>query len=154
MPFTAAALNAQTLALVFVAGFLAVLVFHQGLYGLLYAAGVIPRAEPPAPSNAPWSIERVPPLGLPRVLSSSFWGGVWAVVLWLLLSGLTGTAYWLGWFVAGGLALTLVFFFVVMPIKGQKMPFSVPRFLVGFALNGAWGIGTALFMRTLGGIGG
>jgi hypothetical protein len=152
MAATPLALNAQTLLMVFIAGFIAVPVFHQGLYAALYYGGVIPAAKPPAPSNAPWDMARVPPLSIPRVVSSAFWGGVWALGLWPLLAGLTGAAYWLAWFVVGGLALTAVFFFVVMPIKGQKMPFSVPRFLVGVALNGVWGVGTALILRFLGGI--
>jgi hypothetical protein len=152
MPSAIAAFNAQTIVMVFIAGFLAVPVFHQGLYAALYHGGVIPPAKPPAPSNAPWDMTRVPPLGIPRVLSSSFWGGIWALVLWPLLSGLTGVSYWLAWFIVGGIALTSVFFFVVMPIKGQTMPFSIPRFLAGVALNGLWGVGTALIMRFLGGI--
>jgi hypothetical protein len=154
MTIPADALGAQTLAMAFAGGFLAVLLFHQGLYALLYAAGVIPRAKPPAPSNAPWDMTGVPPLGVPRVISSAFWGGVWALVLWPLLSGLTGTPYWLAWFVVGGLALTLVFFFVVVPIKGANIAFSLPRFAVGFLLNGAWGVGTALFLRYAAGVGG
>ena len=138
---------------VFAAGFLAVLVFHQGLYALLYHGGIIPKAKPPAPSNAPWDMLRVPPLGIPRVLSSAFWGGVWALVLMPLLQTFTGGAYWLAWFVVGGLALTLVFFYVVAPAKGMNIPFSLPRFGVGFALNGAWGLGTAWLARLLGGTG-
>ncbi len=153
MPSAIAAFNAQTLVMAFIAGFIAVPVFHQGLYAALYYGGVIPAAKPPAPSNAPWDMTRMPPLGIPRVLSSSFWGGVWAIFLWPLLSGLSGALYWLAWFIGGGIALTSVFFFVVMPLKGQKMPFSVPRFLVGFALNGLWGVGTALVLLYLGGIG-
>lgn len=143
----------SNVVMAFIAGFLAVPIFHQGLYALLYAGGVIPRAQPPAPSNAPWDMTRVPPLGVPRIVSSSFWGGVWAIALWPLLSPLSGSAYWWAWFVVGGVALTLVFFFVVLPAKGQKMPFNLPRFLVGFALNGLWGIGTALILRYAGGIG-
>lgn len=150
MPSAAAALNVQTLALVFAAGFVAVLVFHQGIYALLYAAGVVPPSRPPAPSNAPWAMERVPPLGVPRVISSAFWGGVWAVVLWPILGGLSGAAYWLAWLVVGGVALTLVFFFVVQPAKGEKGSFSVTRFAGGFLLNAAWGVGVALFMRLAG----
>ena len=151
MASAALGFNAPTLFMAFIAGFLAVPVFHQGLYASLYYGGIIPPAAPPAPSNAPWDMQPVPPLGVPRILSSSFWGGVWAIVLWPLLSGLTGAAYWLAWFIVGGLALTTVFFLVVMPLKGQKMPLSATRFAVGCALNGVWGVGTALFLRVLGG---
>ena len=90
MPSAIAAFNAQILLMAFVAGFLAVPIFHQGLYAALYHGGVIPPAKPPAPSNAPWDMTRVPPFSIPRVISSSFWGGVWALVLWPLLSGFSG----------------------------------------------------------------
>ena len=36
-----------------------------------------------------------------------------------LLSSLRGRAYWAGWIVVGAVALPLVAFFVVPPIKGE-----------------------------------
>ena len=117
----------------FIAGFLAVLIFHQGLWYLLNQMGVIP------PDRSAWSIDPVPPLGVPSVLSKAFWGGVWGLALIHVLARLSGAAYWAGW--------TLV----VPPIKGEAMPAPMlPRFVVGLLVNGAWGFGTALFLRVLG----
>src|SRR4026209_421075 len=61
-----------TAAAAFAAGFISVLVFHQGVWALYGAAGK-------APSLA-WNMAPVPPLGVPTVLSSSFWGGLWGIV--------------------------------------------------------------------------
>ena len=67
------------------------------------------------------------------------------------LARLSGAAYWAGWTLVGAVALTLVAFFVVPPIKGEAMPAPMlPRFVVGRLVNGAWGFGTALFLRVLG----
>jgi hypothetical protein len=107
--------------------------------------GVIP------PNRSAWLIDPVPPLGVPSVLSKAFWGGVWGLALIPILARLSGVAYWAGWTLVGAVALTLVAFFVVPPIKGEAMPAPMlPRFVVGLLVNGAWGFGTALFLRVLG----
>jgi hypothetical protein len=51
----------------------------------------------------------------------------------------------------GGIALTTVALLVVFPLKGMDFdPAQLPgRFLIGFLLNGAWGVGTLIFARTL-----
>ena len=88
---------------------------------------------------------------MPSVLSKAFWGGVWGLALIPVLARLNGAAYWAGWTLVGAVALTLVAFFVVPPIKGEAMPaLMLPRFVVGLLVNGAWGFGTALFLRVLG----
>ena len=130
----------------FVAGFIATLIFHQGLWSLFNQMGIIPLDRPA------WSIDPIPPFGVPDVLSKAFWGGLWGAALAPLLKRLSGPAYWAGWIVAGSLALTLVAFFVVPPIKGEAIPSLWPRFAVGLLLNGAWGFGTALFLRVLGAV--
>jgi hypothetical protein len=76
-----------TAAAAFAAGFISVLVFHQGVWALYGAAGK-------APSPA-WNMAPVPPLGVPTVLSSSFWGGLWGIVLaWLLPLAAPSMGYW------------------------------------------------------------
>src|SRR3990170_7490205 len=74
-------------AMAFVAGFVSVLIFHQGVWALYGAAG---KAPGPAWNRAP-----VPPLGVPAVLSSAFWGGLWGIVLaWLLPIAAPVVGYW------------------------------------------------------------
>ena len=55
-----------------------------------------------------------------------------------------GPAYWLGWFLACGIAPTIGFLYIVPLIKGLPVVdlASMPiRATIGFILNGAWGLG-------------
>lgn len=126
----------------FVAGFLATLVFHQGLLGVLYAAGVSPAAA--------WNMTPVPPLGVPAVLSLAFFGGLWGIALWLLVRTRGGAAHWALAIVLGALLPSLVAWFVVFPLKGIALSSAL---VVGaLLLNGAWGLGVAVFMRLFRGV--
>jgi len=124
----------------FAAGALAVPVFHEGLLLLFYMCRMVP--------SAPFSFAPTRPFGVPELISISFWGGVWGVIFGLTLPRwLSGAAYWIAAIVAGGVALTLVFTFVVWPLKfGDLPPSMLELFVVGFILNGAWGLGWALFL--------
>lgn len=68
----------------------------------------------------------------------------------MILCQLNGAVYWAAWIVVGALALTLVAFFVVPLIKAQSILSLWPRFGIGCLVNGAWGVGTALFLRMMG----
>lgn len=138
--------SVKLLILGFAAGFLATLLFHQGLWYVFNHIGVIP------PERPAWTVDPVPPFSVPAVLSKAFWGGLWGLVLTVILVHLEGASYWVAWIVVGAAALTAVAFFVVPPLKGQPIPTLWPRFFVGLALNGAWGFGTALFLRVLGAV--
>ncbi|MBU0901246.1 MULTISPECIES: hypothetical protein [Pseudomonas] len=132
------------LSLFFLAGFLAVPFFHQPVLGLLHALAVVP--------FAPFNLSPTAPLGVPALLSASFWGGLWAVVMLLVLRWQAGTPQpWLKALLFGGIALTTVALLVVFPLKGMGFdPVKLPgRFLIGFLVNAAWGVGTLIFARTL-----
>lgn len=128
----------------FIAGALATLVFHQGAWALLNAAGVV---EQPA-----WPLDPIAPLGVPSVLSKAFWGGLWGAALALLLARIDGASYWLAWIVVGAIAPSLVAMYVVPVIKGLPTPDFWPRAGIAGTVNAAWGLGTALFLRLLGAI--
>ena len=132
-----------SIAVAFAAGFLAVLVFHQGLVAVFSAAGIAP------PNFAPWSFDPIPPWGVPSVVSKAFWGGVWAVVLGLVMAGRQGAVYWLGWMLLGAIAPPLVAIFVVPVIKGGPPLDFWSRFPLSATINAAWGLGTAVFLRLL-----
>ena len=85
------------------------------------------------------------------MISLAFWGGVWAVALWPLIRLNVGWRYWITAAVLGAIGPTLVALLVVFPLKGQAFAAGWdPKIWVGaFLLNGAWGIGVALFMRWL-----
>jgi hypothetical protein len=97
---------------------------------------------------APFSWEPTKPFGVPEVVSASFWGGVWGIVFALTLPrSFHGLGYWLASAIIGGLALTLVYMFVVVPLKTGTLPSNMGGlFIIGFILNAAWGIGWALLV--------
>ncbi len=134
----------KMLILGFIAGFFGVLIFHQGLWYLLYQVHFIP-ADRPA-----WPLDPIPPFGVPSVISKSFWGGLWGAALAPLLVRYSGAAYWTTWILIGAVALTLTALYVVSPIKGEPMPPMWPRFYYALLVNGAWGFGTALLLKVLG----
>lgn len=125
----------------FVAGFVSTLIFHQGLYTLIWLGGTAP-----AP---PYDMTPTAPLGVPSVISLAFWGGVWGLPLWLFIRDSFASNYWWRALVLGALGPSAVALFVVFPIKGRDFAAGWdPAVIVGaLILNGAWGLGVALFMR-------
>lgn len=125
----------------FLAGFFSTLIFHQGVLGLLYLAGISPRA--------PFSMVPTPPLGVPAVLSLAFWGGVWGLPLYPVIRKLQRTStYLLVATIFGAILPTLVAALVVAPLKGMTFPPDARMKLlaVGLLVNAAWGLGTALLL--------
>ena len=131
-------MTARRALLAFAAGFLAVLVFHQGGLALLNALGLTDRA--------PFALEPTKPFGVPQVISSAFWGGLWGIVLAYAFRG--KLTYARG-FTFGAIALTLVALLIVLPLKGQPMGGGWdPQIIVGsLILNGLWGLGTTIFLK-------
>jgi hypothetical protein len=124
----------------FVAGFIAVLVFHQGVWAIFSAAGKTP--------SPPWDMKPTGPFGVPSVVNASFWGGVWGLIIFWLVLPVSPLGYWATCILFGALLTSLVALLVVFPAKG--MPFAAgwnPAIWV-FALlvNGAWGFGFGLLL--------
>lgn len=134
----------STLAVAFAAGFLAVVVFHQTAVLVLNQFGLLPG------NFTPWSLEPVPPIGVPTLVSKAFWGGLWAMLFALVLSGTRGASYWTAWILLGAIALPLVAIFVVPPLKGKPMPDFAATMPVYALINAVWGFGAALFLRVFG----
>lgn len=129
----------------FVAGALGVLVFQLALGSAFYASGI--SQSPPYPMNP------VPPLGVPQSLSFAFWGGLWGIVLWLVLRNMTSaTAYWLTAILFGGIVVSAVLLFVVLPLKGRPIAagWNMKAWATIFCLHASFGLGTAVFLRLLG----
>ncbi|MBX6323328.1 MAG: hypothetical protein IRY94_16000 [Rhodospirillaceae bacterium] len=129
----------------FIAGAVAVLVFHQGMLAVLHATGVVPRS--------PYSFMPTHPFGVPAVLSAAFFGGLWGAVMLLALPARMahGPGFWLAGLVFGAILPTAVALVVVLPLKGQPMGggWQASRIVVGLLVNGAWGVGTALIAEGL-----
>lgn len=124
-------------ALAFLAAFLATLVFHQPLLWLFH--------------RTPYNMKPVPPFGVPSVISLAFWGGVWGAIMIPLIARARGAAWWLAAIAFGAVFPTLVALFVIAPLKGAHLGANPRFFVAGLVLNGAWGLGTALFYRLFGG---
>jgi hypothetical protein len=136
----------RSLLLGFVAGFVAVLVFHQGTAFLLYHVGNdIPAVVSVfGKTSAPFAMAPTRPLGVPVVLSQAFWGGVWGMVLTLILVKLRPPAILFAT-VFGALALTAVAVSLVPYLKGlPTWNGTIPW--RGLLYNGAWGFGVAVML--------
>ena len=134
--------SAQKLLLGFVAGFIAVLLFHQPVLALLNQMGF-------AKANV-YSLNATAPFGVPQVLSLAFWGGVWGMLFAAVERRFsTGALYWIYAFAFGAIFPTLVAWFIVAPLKGLPVAggWQLNRMITGIVINGAWGLGTALLLR-------
>lgn len=55
----------------FIAGAIAVVVVHQSVVYALVATGMLPA------TSIPWNLKPYGPLGVPTVVNTMFWGGLW-----------------------------------------------------------------------------
>jgi hypothetical protein len=126
----------------FVAGFLSVLVFHQGVWAMFSAAG-----KTPAP---PWSMARQGPFNVPAVVNAAFWGGVWGVAMvWLVLPFAQPVlGYWGANILLGALLTSAVALLVVFPAKGRAFAagWNPGIWLFALLVNAAWGFGLGLLL--------
>jgi hypothetical protein len=128
----------------FVAGFLATLIFHQLTLSLLWAIKIAP--------FAPFPMAATKPLGVPVLYSLAFWGGIWGIVFALVDRRFPrGVGYWVWAFLFGALLPSAVALLIVVPLKGGPLGggWYPPLLLTAFLINGAWGIGTGLFLKWL-----
>ena len=130
---------ARRIVLAFVAGFIATLVFHQIALAILHAAHFTDRGA--------WAMKPVPPFGVPQVISLAFWGGVWGIVMVLMLA--KTRMFLLASTLFGAILPTLVAGLVVAPLKHQPVPHSGKMIALGLIVNAAWGFGTALLYRLM-----
>ena len=138
----------------FIAGALAVAIFHQGMYLLLPKIGV-------PLTGSPWNMAPArEAYGLPTVFNQMFWGGIWGVVYAFLFQHVPGRQGWLKGFIFGSLFVMLLgSWFAVSLIKGRPVlaglltDYNFKRLLPGLFLNGvAFGIGLGLLYPLLGGM--
>jgi hypothetical protein len=90
------------------------------------------------------------PFRVPVVLSLAFWGGIWGI-LFALIDGRFPRrgGYWVTAFIFGAIFPSLVALMVVLPIKGRPVGggWNPVLLLTAFLINGAWGVGTGLFLK-------
>jgi hypothetical protein len=134
------------LAIGFVAGFFAVLIFHQGMVEALHLL------NPPGLGGGPaWSLRPVPPLGVPAVIDGSFWGGLYGA-LYAVLAPRLGLPGWLCGLLIGALAV-VVLVFVVGPLKhfSPLTAWSAHTWVRILLIHLFWGLGVAALFSLLSG---
>lgn len=126
----------------FLAGFLATITFHQLMLMLLNELGLTTRGA--------FVTEPAQPFGVPAVLSTAFWGGLWGVALTIVSKpNHSGAQYWLSALLFGTFAPTLVAWFVVAPLKSMPIAagWRIPSMTASVLVNAGWATGTALLLR-------
>ena len=134
----------------FIAGALAVVIFHQGAYVLLKQVGL-------PLQGAAWNMAPAAnAYGMPSLFNLMFWGGLWGILYALIADYLPGPS------VLKGLVFGMIFpmllgsWLIVALLKGQPILSGVlidgnlMRLRTGFLLNGAaFGIGLGLLYALL-----
>ena len=128
-------------ALGFVAAVIATLTFHQAMWAVLHAAGLMPPAPFPMNPTAPW--------GVPKMLSLCFWGGLYGAVFGVVMPRLTAPLWLCG--LTLGIIAALVGMLVVLPLKGMPVGygFAWRPWVVSLLINGFWGIGVGVIAPLL-----
>ncbi|MBM3607772.1 MAG: hypothetical protein FJX29_04840 [Alphaproteobacteria bacterium] len=130
----------------FIAGALAVLVFHQltilTLNGFRF--------------SSVWQMTpAIPPFGVPRLLNQMFWGGAWGILLAAVAHKLPGgIGYYVAGFLFGAIVLSIGSWYLVPAVKsllGQNVRFgpNPAGWWRGPLINGMWGLGAAIFLQML-----
>ena len=126
----------------FLSAVTASLLFHQGALPILHAISFT--------SVAPFPVKPTQPFGLGQIWSLSFWGGVWGLVV----AGVDrwfpkGAGYWVRALIFGAIFPSTVAWLIVFPLKGLPAGggWHAAGLAAGLMINGAWGLGTALFLR-------
>ena len=137
-------ISGRLLCIAFVAGFLAVPLLHQPMLLLLHDIGVTPARA--------YAMRPTAPIGVPQLISASFWGGVWAMIFVALGARPgRGLPFYVMSVLFGAVILTLVAWIVVAPLKGLPIAagWQPGRMLIGPLVNGAWGLGVAILLDVL-----
>jgi hypothetical protein len=140
-------LSGQKLLVGFLAGVLSVAVFHQAAVFLVGLAGL--------GEGIVYSFRPTQPLGVPRLISQMFWGGLWGVVFAAIIDRLPRR--WplaVAGFLFGIAGPTLIGLLVVSPLRGQSLAalLTPQRLAVSILINGTFGVGLALIFDRLRGL--
>jgi hypothetical protein len=134
----------RTIIVGFIAGTISVLIFHQLGFWIANQLGLL--------SVPLYSLRPVPPWGVPTIASQAFWGGLWGIAAAFLMTRLpkpfNGVA---GWVLFALVVVTLVNWFVVLPIKGAPVGggFRMNGVVVAPAVYALWGFGMWLIATSL-----
>src|SRR5215472_16033641 len=98
-----------------------------------------------------YKTQPIPPFAVPQIVSQSFSGALWGIVLAWTLAHWRNVNYWLLAFAFGLVIPTLVCWFVVPLIKGTPIMGGPPWMIqaVRPLPNAIWAIGTAWLLTYL-----
>ena len=128
----------------FLSGAISVLLFHQGVVMIFHALELTSRQA--------YNLQATAPFGVPQVWSLAFWGGVWGVVLALIVARMETARLLIAATVFGAVLPTLVAWFVVAPLKGQPLGggFAASGIALALVANALWGLGTGIGLALFG----
>ena len=101
--------SVRNLLLGFIAGAIAVAIFHQTVVYVLVATGMLPA------TSIPWNMKAYGPLGVPTIVNSMFWGGLWGALFGVIWDKLPGGAMWLRGLIYG-LIIVVVSNWTLLPL--------------------------------------
>jgi hypothetical protein len=99
------------LTLGFLAAAVSVLVAHEAIIFGLTQAGLT--------RGTPWGMQPIPPWGVPRLVNTMFWGGLWGVLFALGYDRWPGGKAWLKGLIFGLFIVVVGSWTLVPLIKGQ-----------------------------------
>ncbi len=158
MPFTFARVIAG-----FLAGALAVIIFHQGMYVLMQQMGLPLRGSPWNMTSAPLWVEltrslKMQPLTLPVIANQAIWGGLFGILFAFLVDRMPGGLSIVKGFIFGCIfPMLLGRWLIVALVKGTPIfagaftkGFDITALRNGFLLDGlAFGVGLGLLYPIL-----
>lgn len=143
----------------FIAGCLAVLIFHQGMYVILQQLGWPLRGTVFNTTPDPLWVElfrglKMSAPSLPRIVNQAIWGGLWGILFAYLIDRMPGGITLIKGLVFGLIFPMLLGSWIIIPlVKGTalfagafaKGGFDLMALRTGFMLNGvAFGLGLGL----------
>jgi hypothetical protein len=148
----------------FIAGALAVLIFHQGMYVLMQTFGLPLRGAPYRMTPSPlwpelFGLFKMAAVSVPGIVHQSIWGGLWGILFAFLIDRMPGGPAIVKGFLFGMIFPMLIGSWLLVPlVKGGTMfagafakdGFNVLALRNGFLLNGvAFGIGLGILYPLL-----
>jgi hypothetical protein len=127
----------------FVAGTLAVPLFHQALLYVLHRIAYTART--------PFAMNPTQPFGVPQTFSAAFWGGIWGLVLAMLLARVGERFYFAAAMAFGAVVPTLASLVLMPQFRGTTPDTTATALVTTVLMNLAWGFGTAALTRIMDG---
>lgn len=136
----------RILILGFLAGAIAVPIFHQLAVLALHSAGYL--------ANPPFRTNPVPPFGVPTILNQAFWGGMWGLLFGAVMMARPRLSPLMVGLAVGILGAALAGLTWIALLRGQAMPiYDLNRWWRPLLINGTWGLGMGVIFAALRGRG-